>query len=325
MIDISQIYKKAFEIVKKNKWLWVFGMALVAFSGGGVGNFNFRGSGDSFKSLSSYYNGQMFGYFKDLFSSIPVSLYISLGIGIFVLIIIGLVISLVVGSWAKAAAIGAINDGYNNKPVSLKSGSDHGIKNFKNIIWLTIVPWLLYTFALIGTGAILSLFIIFTDGPIRILPILLASIAAIVAVIASLGISASQIWAQRVVVLEGKSGKEAFKEGWKIAKKHFGNMAILGCVNGLLSCCFGVIIIGTIGGLVFSGIGLMALNKNIGIVFLFIVGILGLGLLLIGTLVGGILKIFNYATWNILYRQIRDLPAARLPDGQGRQEGKLNE
>lgn len=316
MVDIESIYKKSFEIVKKNKWLWVFGMALVAFTGGGGGS-SFRGAGD----FAQYFNKSkdsslpdtikaadpVFEYFKNLFFSIPPSLYISLAIGIFVLIIVGLVISVVVSSWAKGAAIGAINDAYDGKPVTLRNGSEYGIRNLKNMVWLTVVPWLLYFLILVGCFTVLFIPVfIFKESPIILISVLLMLLVGIAAVVASLGISATQIWAQRVVVIEGKSGKEAFKEGWQLTRKHLGDMAVLGCTNCLLGCCLGAVAIGAIGGLIFSGIGLMALNKNAGIIFLFIVGILVLALILISTLLAGVYKIFNYTTWNVLYRQIRE-------------------
>ncbi len=323
--ELVEIYKKAFEIVKKNKILWIFGLILAVFTGGGS-NFNFRFSGDLFDLINPSKHSSstsalstinpLFEYFKNLFLSIPIYHYAPLIIGIIIAIVLGIVYSVIVNSWARGAAIGAINDAYDQKQVTLREGSVHGLKNLKNMVWLSVVPYLLYVIVL-AISIVISILLIAVGGEIIILRIiggLLIAIVIFFAVVAGLGISASQIWAQRVVILEGKSGKEAFFEGFRIFKTHIVKMIVLGCSNCLLSCCLGVVIFagifGVIFGVIISSAGIMMVNKQIGFIFLgsmlIIIAAIAIVVLLASTLIGGIYKIFNYSTWNILYRKIRE-------------------
>lgn len=313
-MDISQIYKKSFEIVKNNRWLWVFGMILVAFAGGG-GGANFSNAfnwGDFSKKDTSNLTDKVdynpvVSYFKDLLLSIPPSLYIALALVIIFAIIVGFIISIVVSSWARGAAIGAINDVYDGKSVSLRSGSEHGARSLKRILWLTIVPWFLYFLTLIVVGGLLTLLtVLFSNTPLMYIMVFFLIILIFVAVIVSLGISAIQIWAERVVVIEGKNAREAFVEGWMLVKKHFFNMLLLGTANCFLSCCFGLVIVGTVAALIGSGVALIFINKQLGVIFFLVIGFFVLLVLLLSTLISGIYKIFNYTTWNILYRQIKE-------------------
>lgn len=315
---IIEIYKKSFEIVKKNKWLWVFGMMLAATSGVSFsGNFqNFGNFSKSFgeSTTTGFGTPTGFSFYSSLFSSIvnllsqvPVSAYATLGISVVIAIILGIIISFVVVSWAQGAAIGAINDGYNNKPVTLRAGSVYGIRSFKRIIWLLIVPGLLYFIAIIIPFAISVFVLIALWGTTlgRLIGILIFLTFFFIMILTSLAISASIIWAKRITVIEGKSAYDSFKEGWKMVKTHFLKMIVLGCSNCILSCCLGATIAASIGAAVVAGIGLISVNKQVGAIFLVIVGISVVVLLLMGVLFGGIYIIFNYTTWNVLYRQIR--------------------
>ncbi|MBI2029221.1 hypothetical protein HYT02_02285 [Candidatus Gottesmanbacteria bacterium] len=315
---IIEIYKKSFGIVKKNRWLWVFGMVLVATSGA-----SFSGNFQSFGNISSSFNqgsttnsgaAPDFSIFTtvlssimNIFSQVPVSAYATLAISVVIAIILGMIISLVVISWAQGAAIGAINDGYNNKPVTLRSGSLYGIRSFKRVIWLMIVPGLLYFLAII-IPFIISLFVMIAlwDSTLgRLIGILIFLIFLFIMILASLAISASIIWAKRITVIEGKGAYQSFKEGWVLVKTHFLKMIALGCSNCVLSCCLGITIAASIGAAIAAGIGLLSVNKQVGMILLATIGIIVLILLLLSLLFGGIYTIFNYTTWNILYRQVR--------------------
>lgn len=313
------IYKRSFEIVKKNKWLWVFGMILVTTSGSKFsGSFNNIGNfSNSFQGAESSIPGSPtsdFSMFKtvitavvNILKEIPVSAYATLGVSVVVAVIVSLIIILVVSSWAKGAAIGAVNDAYDNKPVTLRSGSLHGIHSFKRIIWLFIVPWILYFIAVVVPFAIVGvLMAIFWESEVlRLFGILFFVILFFLMFLVSLAICASLIWAVRITVIEKRGAYESFKEGWKLVKSHFLKMIALGCANCLLGCCLTGVVGAIIGGAVVSGVGLLQVNKKVGTVFLTIVVFIVLLLVLLSILFTGIYTVFNVTTWNVLYRQIR--------------------
>lgn len=313
------IYERSFEIVKKNKWLWVFGMILVSTSGANFsGNFNsVNNFSESFKAGETPFAtspSSQLSVFQTAFTAIfnilkqvPVSAYATLAISIIIVMIVSLIIVLVISSWAQGAAIGAINDAYDNKPVTLRKGSLHGIESFKRIIWLLIVPWILYFIAIIIPFIIASIVmaLVWDSEITRLFGMLLFLIFLFIIIFSAFAITASLIWAIRITVIEKKGAYESFKEGWKMVKTHFLKMIALGCANCLLGCCLTGIIGATLGGAIVSGIGLLKVNQKAGALFLAFIGIIVVLLIMLSLLFSGIYTIFNVTTWNVLYRELR--------------------
>lgn len=311
-VNLQEIYRKSVRIALKNKALWVIGMALVAFSGGG---FNFSQSFSNLDDLGDFtsdpsklsesVNGSLeplLNYLKNLFSSIPTHIWILLLTAIFLAIIIGFIFSLVARNWARGSLIGGINDAYEEQPVNLKSSSEHGLRNLKSLVWLSVVPWLLYTLILLAFGALILL-LTAVAAP---LAIVLGLLAGIFAVVAYLAISATQIWAVRVAVIEGTPAKDAFLEGWRMVQKHLLKMLTLGCLNTLISCCVGCVVMSALLPGIAVVIGLFAVSPTLGLAMLVPIIFVALPLLFLSLLFNGIYRVFNYSTWNLLYRQVRE-------------------
>lgn len=310
-MNLEKIYRKAIDIALKNKPIWVIGVAVAVFSGGGFNlsqNFNIGDFNELKRDLDPQIFNQLSEYFKDLLGSVPTYLWVLFGLSFILALIVGFVFSLVVRNWAIGSLIGGINDAIDQKVVTLKSSSAHGIRGLKSLIWLNLVPWFLYflTF-LVVIFLIIILFVIF--WPLRILAIL---VLGTLSVLAFLALAAIQIWATRVAVLEGKSGKESFFEGWQLVKEHLFKMIVLGCSNTCISClsgcvlsCFVITIIVPLG---LSGAFFYSLSHENPIITF---GLLTIGLIFIIPLLLGIIlfqgiyTVFNYSTWNILYREIR--------------------
>jgi hypothetical protein len=287
-------------------------VALVAFSGGG---FNFSQSSNSISDLGNFtsdpskisksLNGGLepvLAYLKNILASIPTHIWVLLGTAIFLAIIIGLIFGLIARNWARGSLIGGINDAYDGKEAGLKTSSEHGIKNLKNLIWLSVVPWLLYTLLLLVVGVIVAL-LMAVSAP---LAIVLGILAGISVVIAYFSIAATQIWAERVVVIEGKPAKESFFEGWRLVKKHILKMLTLGCFNTLLSCCAGCLAMSVLLPAIAVIAGMFAVSPALGLAFLVPLALVVLPVLFLNLLLNGIYRVFNYSTWNILYRQVRE-------------------
>lgn len=315
-MDIERIYRRALDIVKENRWLWVFGIGVVIFVGGVNGSFysNFKDNGhfsslfknERFEVIKSVDYNPLFSYFRDLVLSVPVSFYIGLAVLMAISLIISWLMRLVASAWAQGAAIGAINDAYEGKAVDLRSGSGHGISNLKAILWLMVVPWFCYFLILLILGCLLVFLMVVFGREIRFLLMILAAILFLAAVIVGLAVASIQIWAERIAVIEKKEAGEAFREGWQMVKKHFFKMVILGTVNCCLGCFLWVVVSLVIGLLIGAGVVLFFINKTLGVAFLAAFALLFIFLILLNVLINGIYKIFNYATWNVLYREIKE-------------------
>ena len=312
-MDLEKIYKKSIDIALKYKPLWVIGIAAAVFSGGGLNlsqNTDISDLGelpDIQKNINSQKLDELIAFFAHLFRSIPTEVWLALGASIILSIAIGFIFSLFVKNWAIGSLIGGINDAYDDKTVTLKTASEHGIRSLKSLIWLNIVPWFLYFLVVlffVSTSVIL--FLVFWP-----LGLLAAILFAVPTFLSYLAIAAIQIWATRVAVIESKSGKEAFSEGWRMVKEHILKMIGLGCLNTiigcfsgcLLSCLAGIIILP----FVISGAAFYFISPNKATVvpIIILAALLGILLfLLLNMLFNGIYTVFNYSTWNVLYRQI---------------------
>lgn len=334
MDELIGIYKRAFEIVKNNKVLWIFGMALVAFAGGGGSNFSsFRSFGNSFDSSKAanlpkitgtpsalketFPADSVFTYFKDLFASLPVSFYLIFALTVVALLVVGLVISIIVGSWARGAAIGAINDGYDRKEVTLKGGSDYAVKGLRQMIWVTLITWLLYfvDFMIMAVIAAVMIFLIasFKGSLFIIFPILIMTVSVFAGILVMLCVSASQIWAERLIIIENITAWQALKQGWVMVRKYILNMLLLGSGNCVIGCfiggCLGFAMLGVLFMLLIPVILSVIVNKNLIFIWIFPLIILMIIVGILNMAINGIIRIFNYTTWNVLYRQLKEKEA----------------
>lgn len=309
-MGLKKIYSKSLEVAFKHKALWVIGIVVAVFSGGGFSfqqNLNLRDTGNLKTAFDSAKFEQLFEYFRNIISSIPIFIWLIFFLSLFLSLVIGFIFTLVVRNWALGSLIGGISEALEEKIVTLKTSSEHGIKSLKNLLWLNIIPWLLYLLILLP----LIIFVIILLNLLLPLGFILAVILALLALIGLLAIAAIQIWATRVAVLEGKSGEESFFEGWQLVKDHLFKMVVLGCSNTCISClsgcvlsCFVITIIVPLG---LSGAFFYSLSHENPIITF---GLLAIGLIFIIPLLLGIIlfrgiyTVFNYSTWNILYREI---------------------
>jgi len=119
-------------------------------------------------------------------------------------------------------------------------------------------------------------------------------------------LSFTQIWATRVAILDKKSGRASLGAGYRLVKKKFWSMFLLGIVNTIMTLFIIAIPIGIIFGLLWAafslikpdailGAGLMVVRFILVIVFIF-----GLYLL------SGLLTAFKASVWTIAFHKIKD-------------------
>ncbi len=319
--SIGELYQSAINLVKKNKVLWIFAIALGAtgsYSIHNTSNFNQKDI-QNFQKLfqqhavhtSDKVLGASTSLMNDtvsyLFSAIQPTWYVLLGAEFLCVLIAGIVISVIYRGWAEAGLLTNIENAIQNKPVTIKDGSESAFVHLKAIIKVRLVPACIVVgiyFASLIITVILGTFIGF---PFMITFIVLEILALIICIFL---LSFSLIWAVREIVVDKKPAKQAFYAGLTITKKKFWPMAGLGFLNVLLTgVVTGILMIPIflffVGG-VFIVILLFALKNAIALSIAFFIGMLMLlaaGLVI--DVAGGILTAFSTSVWSLAYNKIR--------------------
>lgn len=322
--SISELYSKSWHIVKNNKILWLFGMAAVTISSGSS-RFNFNSN--SFDSVKKFFQNndagatsnkltQVLGTstntftetLKNIFFSVPIWLYVLLGLGILLLILVNIVLGIIYQAWVNGALIAGINSAANDQKPTISQSSNFTFPAIKGLIWLNIIPTLVFFLVTAVMIGILILAIVLLPSFTKAIPIIITVFAVIAAIVGWILITLTQIWASRRVVLDKKSATESFSSSFKIVKKKFWHMLALAIVNTMLSLVATFIMavpILVVGGItVFSFIfskpnpSLILILIGIGAVFLLIY-IIGY------TLLSGVLNSFKASVWTLAYNHTK--------------------
>ncbi len=322
--SISDLYHRSWEIVKKHKVLWVFGMAV----GVGMGSLNFNGNSRAWDRLtdkllkegppsspalpeagtqvlgaaSSSPWGEML---SQLFAHVPVYFYVILGIELLALVLVATVVALVSKAWSEASLIQGIQAALHNHTVSIKDASANAFKSIKQLVLLAFIPGLLFWIASIGAIGLPIMGIILGPILLKVVSGLVLFIGVFVWIAAVILLTLTLIWAVRKVIMDDKPWRDAFWESFRMAKRKFWSMLLLGLVNTILSL---LIIGGPI--LILVGLvvgGLLSFEGNPGLAIGLFVGggVLGLAFVLGYLLLVGIVTAFKASTWTIAYNQIR--------------------
>ncbi len=320
--NISDLYEKAWQIIKKNKVLWIFGIAVAGYSGGS--NFNSGSSRDfeekDIENFQHLFNNQeSFGNFtnvlgtatnepfteslKAAFSSIPASFWFILALEIIALILIYIVIFLVASAWANASLIQGIQMAINNQKVTIQDASLKAFASIKGLIWLSIISFLI----VVGLVAIPIFLLMILHALVNSagLTVLLAIPTGIAVFVGIILMTMTEIWAVRKVVLEGTPAIEALKRSFNIAKRKFWSMFLLGVVNTILAGLIMLVPILIFGGALLGGVFGGIANREliptliIGGVILFLVFAIAHAFL------SGVITAFKATVWSLAYKQIK--------------------
>lgn len=162
---IQNIFKKAWQITKKNKFLWLLGILITAFGQESTTNLifdktNLVSTGDKMQSLKSFfYNGDFALFiksFNDLFAARPLLIIL------FALITVSFILlAIFINITAQGALIHCSQKLNQDKKTAFKEGFLVGIKNF----------WSLFSVFILGKLFIILLAAIF------VIPLLIAFLA----------------------------------------------------------------------------------------------------------------------------------------------------
>lgn len=325
--SISELYSKSWQIIKDNKILWLFGMAAVGISSGSL---RINISSENIDSIKKFFQNndpgatsnkltQVLGAstntsaetIKNLFFAVPIWVYVLLGLGILLLILIDTILGLIYQAWANGALIAGINAEAISQRPTISQSSNNAFPAIKGLIWLNIIPILIFFLITAVVSGILILGIVFLPSFSKAIPIILAVIAVIGAFIGWTFLTLTQIWASRRVVLDKKPAAESFSSSFKIVKKKFWHMLALAIVNTMLSLVVmfimaaPLIIVGIVGGVAVFSFIFSKPNPSL-LPFLFTIGAVLFLLYTVGyTIFSGILNSFKASVWTLAYNHIK--------------------
>lgn len=322
--SISELYSKSWQIIKDNKILWLFGMAAVGLSSGSSRTNISSENIDSIKKFFQNNNPgatsnkltQVLGTstdtfaetIKNLFFAVPIWVYVLLGLGILLLILANIILGIIYQAWANGALIAGVNAGAVSQKPTISQSSNNAFPVIKELIWLNIIPTLIFFLITAVVLGILILGIVLLPSISKAIPTILTVIAVIGAFIGWILLTLTQIWASRRVVLDKKPAAESFSSSFKIVKKKFWYMVALAIVNTMLSLV--VMFIMAVPLLIVGGIavfGFIFSKPNLSLIpILIVVGVVLFLLYTVGyTIFSGILNSFKASVWTLAYNHIK--------------------
>ena len=322
--QISNLYSRSWTIIKKFKLLWILGLASAggsSYSYSRTSNFNPDNFNQFFNQpnhdlpqkatqvLGTATSSPFMESIRSIFASIPFYFYLTLGIELLLLILIGIVVSTVYSAWAEGMLIQATDTASDDKNPTIADSSQKVIPHLSSLIWLQVVP-ILSLLAAFLVGSLVIVFGLAIDSlATKIIFGLLGVVALGAFIYWVIMLTLSLIWAPRQVILDGKLGKAALFSSFKLAKKKFWPMLLLGLVNVILTALisFAIVLVAGIGIGILAIIGIL-LGKAIPALTpaLILLGIIVITPLIIGfSLLGGITNSFKATVWTLAYKAIR--------------------
>lgn len=231
---ISELYSKAWTIVKKSKVVWLFGLAAAILNLAGFDSGNiFSSTRDAVVNESQ--SSETSETLNSLLSSVPTSIYVAIGIEVILFLILMVVIAIITSAWAEGSLLNTTKEASEGKSPSIASASMATFPHLKPLIWLSIVPKLVLGLSALGIFAALFTGLGATSGLPKILLAVLTGMAVFITIYASLLLGMSLIWAVRSAVFDNKGAVAALKEGYVLAKRKFWRMLGLGTLNNIIS------------------------------------------------------------------------------------------
>lgn len=331
-IDYGSIIKRSWFLVRKYKWLWVYGLVLAVFGGGGGSGSSSSGGSSSNSTNSNFIKNipsdtkgleqkgqQVLGDATTAISQwaahVSPGVWILLGLVVVLLIIVAVAISIVVVNWAKAGLIYGLHEANQDKDVNLPSTSTQAIGKIKPLFKFGLIQLGLFILLLLGLGlgggvlAFLWFVLSFSKIVAVILVALLGMALIITFIILMVIFSMVGIYADRLIVLHGYSSWLAWKKSFSLTKKSFLSIVVMGIINSIVGCasgCLSILVLGIV--LAIPGFLLLmpVFSKGISGVTPGIV--VGSGIIIFifvqfNLLFRALFVVFNYSNWNLFMDQ----------------------
>jgi hypothetical protein len=322
-MNYGKILSRAFEITRKYRALWLFGVLLALFGGGGGGNFNFgnfptRGGG----------RGTGLGEMPTLpgWSSEIWQLVTILIAGLVCFMLVWLLLSIILRFVSRAALIGLVQElEVNETKPTIKRGFSIGGERFWQLLGIALainIPRTIISLVLVLLAVlplIVSLLPLISAGrtaPNELIGVVIAgsigSLAlccCVMMILALIGLVIYPFYEfiVRTCVIKKSGVIDSIREGYHIVRGNLGNVAVLyllaigigiGC--GLLMIPIALVLIA-----IPIGAGFLVYALANSITSAIIAGIiLGIPMLLILLFISGLYHVFESAYWTEGYRGV---------------------
>ena len=305
----GDVFKGAYQVVKRHKFMWIFGF-FAAFLGAG-GEFepllrNYSSISDTSEQIFSLQSlmragllGSFFESVANFFGSYPLQsvlfLFIILVVA-FVMLWLSIVSQVALFSSANKVAI--------NKPATYKEAFREGHKYFGPVFLINIViKALLYVLFIVITVPLMSWFILHNDitaGVIFVIAMFFVFIP--ISIVASFIIK----YAVAYIVIEGKKTGESVRLGWKLFKKNWLVSVEMALIVLLVGIGVGLTILIGIGlsAIPFILIGVVALLFDSAFGFAATTVVATMVFLLIAAFLGSIYVAYQYSAWTLLFKKL---------------------
>lgn len=294
-MDISAIFKRAWEITWKHKGLWVLGI-LAGCSGGG------SQSSSSVSRIPEYqFEGGEFPRFERWAQSVPEETWVVIAIAIVCGLLLLALVFWVLAAIGNGGLIAGFQMAETGETLTLASAFQQGLTFFWKLLLIQLIVGiasLLIFLPLIVGGVLLSVFTL-GIGVICFLPLICLLIPL------SLAITIYTLLAQIATIVERLEIIAAFQRAWEVLRTNIGEVVVMGLILGV-----GGFIVGLVLAMPFI---FMALPVITGIaVGTETSGIAGLSVTLVGILLyipilivaSGIMRTFITGSWTLTYRSL---------------------
>jgi hypothetical protein len=300
-MDMSTIFKRAWEITWKHKGLWVLGI-LANCSGGGS-----QGSSNVSRIPEYQFDGGEFPKLERWFQSIPEEAWIAIAIGLVCVILLLALVFWVLAVIGNGGLIAAFQMAETGETVTLGSAFQKGMGYFWKLLAVQLILGLatLLIFLPVILGAVGLSVLTLGIGMICLIPLicLLIPLGIIITIYTLL--------TQISLIVEDLDIASAFRRGWEVLRSKPGEIAVMGLilvvggfvVGLILAIPFVLLALPLITGLIMGSD-----SSSIAGLSVTVVGILlYLPVLLVAS---GIMRTFITGSWTLTYRSLIEVKHA---------------
>jgi hypothetical protein len=303
------IFKRAFQIIRTNKLLWVFGFFAAFLGAGGEleplmkDYVNISSTTDKIFSLQTLFNGGLlqviYANVVDFFKNSP---------GQAALLILMMAVIVIVLIWlaiiSQISLFDSVNRVTKNQKVVLKDTFQTSHKHFGPVLLINVlVKVALYALFIVITIPLMSWFILQSNAWGALLVILLVFLVFIpISIILSFVVK----YAIAYIVIEGKTAGDAFRSGWRLFTKNWLVSIEMALIVLLVGLGVGLMIILMLGiaaiPFVLIGIAAVVFGSSAGFAATIAVGTIVWALL--ASFLGAIYVAYQYTAWTLLFQKL---------------------
>jgi len=294
-MDISAIFKRAWEITWKHKGLWVLGI-LANCSGSGS-----QGSSNASRMPQYSVGGGEFPQIEHWLQSIPEGAWIAFGIAVVCGMLLLALVFWVLAAIGNGGLIAGFQMAETGETVTLASAFQQGIRYFWKLLVIQLIlglASLVVFFPMIFGGAIMS---ILTMG------VALICLIPLICLLIPLGIAITiyTLLTQIALIVEELDIVAAFKRAWEVFRANLGQIIVMGLILGVGGFVVGLILAIPFILMALPFISGLIVGTELSSLTGFSVTIIGILLYMpVLLLAGGIMRTFITGSWTLTYRSL---------------------